>query len=138
METQQKTCKQRVRAELRREIDSYLNPMFRAYQEGKEEECEAGNFCEHGLSFDYVPAGTFDGQKEGYFTYQISYGGPSDEFRFYTDASFSLHRVEYWFMDWFDWARIILKSKDLELLEEVFDFFKECGSVENEFKKAQE
>jgi len=138
METKQMTCKQKVKAELRREIDSYLRPMFRAYQEGKEEECEAGNFCEHGLSFDYVTAGTFEGQKEGYFRYQISWGGPSDEFRFYTDAGFCLHRVEYWFLDWFDGSRIILKDSDLELLGEIFDHFKDCGTVEHVFNQAQE
>jgi len=130
------TCNQRIRAELRREIDSFLDPMFRAYQEGKEDECEEGNFCEHGLSFDYVPASTFDGQKEGYFRYQISWGGPSDEFHFFTDASFSLHRVEYCFMDWFDGAKIILQGKDLELLEEIFGHFKDCGTVEHVFNQA--
>ena len=58
-------------------------------------------FHEYGLSFDYVEADTFDNQPKGYHRFQISWGGPSDELRFY-----SLDRVEYWYMDWFDGAYI--------------------------------
>jgi len=137
METKQKTCRQRVRAELRKEIDR-LKSLFESYQRGEETTADGESFHEHGLSFDYVSAGTFEGQKEGYFRYQISYGGPSDEFRFYTDAGFSLHRVEYRFMDWFDGAKVILYGKDLELLEQIFDHFKDCGTVEHVFNQAQE
>ena len=131
------TCKQKVRTELRKEIDA-LRPLFESYQRGEETTADGESFHEHGLSFDFVSAGTFDGQKEGYFRYQISWGGPSDEFRFYTDAEFSLHRVEYWFLDWFDGAKVILKGKDLELLEQIFDHFKDCGTVEHVFNQAQD
>ncbi len=137
METKQLTCKDKVRAELRKEIDIYLRPLFESYQRGEETTPDGQSFYEHGLGFDYVSAGTFDGQKEGYFRYQISYGGPSDEFRFYTDAGLSLHRVEYCFMDWFDGANVVLKGKNFELLEEIFNHFKDCGTVEHEFNKAQ-
>ena len=138
METKQMTCKEKVREELRREIDIYLRPLFESYQRGEEAMPDGQSFYEHGLGFDYVSANTFEGQKAGYFRYQISYGGPSDEFRFYTDAGFSLHRVEYWFLDWFDGANVVLKGKNFELLEEIFNHFKECGTVEHEFNKSQE
>lgn len=39
-------------------------------------------FDEYALSFDYVEPDTFDDQDRGYFRYQISYGGPSEEVRF--------------------------------------------------------
>ena len=59
-----------------------------------------------GLSFDYVEANTFDDQKEGYWRWQFSWGGPSDELRAYVNRDDSMHRLEYWFMDWFDGAKV--------------------------------
>ena len=97
-----------------------------------------GTFHEYGLSFDYVPEGTFGVQKEAYFRYQLSWGGPSDEFRFFVNPSFKPYRIEYWFLDWFDGANVVLEGKDEELLEEIFDFFKEIGSVEAEYEKTGE
>ena len=44
---------------------------------------DLGNIFEYGLSFDYVTPGTFKSQVGGYFRYQLSWGGPSDEIRFY-------------------------------------------------------
>ena len=54
----------------------------------------------YGLSFDYVEPATFPDQTEGYFRYQLSWGAPANEIRFYSDRS------EYWFMDWYDSASI--------------------------------
>jgi hypothetical protein len=53
------------------------------------------DFHSYGLSFDFVEAGTFGDQKEGYYCYQLSWGGPSDEIRFYHNKS-----IEYVFLDW--------------------------------------
>jgi len=55
-------------------------------------------FHEYGLSFDFVESDTFDDQTEPYWRYQLSWGGPSDEIRFFAG------RTEYWFLDWFDGA----------------------------------
>jgi len=57
---------------------------------------DRGSFYDYGLSFDFVEAGTFEDQPEGYYRYQFSYGGPSDEMRFHPDGT-----IEYVFMDWF-------------------------------------
>jgi len=95
-----------------------------------------GNLYEYGLSFDYVEVGTFNGQCEGYFRYQLSWGGPSDEFRFYTGFDKVPYRVEYWFMDWFDGAHRQLSGEDRDLLVELFDWFAECGTVEAEYQRA--
>jgi hypothetical protein len=131
------TCKDRVREELEGRL-SDLRRLWKAYQEGDEEVEDLGSFPDYGLCFDYVPQGTFRDQEEGYFRYQISWGGPSDEFRFYVNLDFSVHRIEYWFLDWFDGASITLSGKDKSFMTEVFDFFNEIGSVENEFRRAQE
>jgi hypothetical protein len=77
-----------------------------------EENDEIGTLANYALGFDYVVADTFSDQPEGYFRYQISWGGPSDEFRFFVNPDLSRHRIEYWFLDWFDGAHRIC-SNDL-------------------------
>ena len=57
---------------------------------------DAGLFADYGLGFDYVELGTFEDQEEDYFRFQLSWGGPSDEIRFYEDGT-----MEYIFLDWF-------------------------------------
>ena len=74
---------------------------------------DLGNLNEYGLSFDYVEPDTFPDQREGFFRYQMSWGGPSDEFRFYVNPDGSMHRAEYWFMDWFDGAHRNVTDNDL-------------------------
>ena len=59
-----------------------------------------------GLSFDYVKPHTFNDQVEGYWRWQFSWGGPSDELRGYINEHDEIHRLEYWYMDWFDGASI--------------------------------
>jgi len=133
-----KSCKQRVRQELR-DRTADLRKLFSAYQKGNEEEAEdLGTFPEYGLSFDYVAPNTFDDQKRGYFRYQLSWGGPADEFRFYCDENFQPVEIEYWFLDWFDGASIDLSGEDYQLLEEIFQDFKDTGLVETEYAKARE
>ena len=84
---------------------SDLRRLWERYVSGKEQDDDLGRLAEYGLCFDYVAPNTFDGQREGYFRYQISWGrSPSDEFRFFVNADRSCHRIEYWFMDWFDGA----------------------------------
>lgn len=94
------------------------------------------SFTEYGLAFDYVPADTFSDQEVGYFRYQISYGGPSEEIRFYTDPAFKLERAEFWYMDWFDGASVIVT--DWPGVSELWDEFAETGTAEHVFKQAIE
>ncbi len=61
-----------------------------------------------GLCFDYVDPDTFTNQKEGYWRWQLSWGGPGDEFRIYINPDKSVHRIEYWYMDWYDGAKVTL------------------------------
>ena len=61
-----------------------------------------------GLCFDYVDPNTFNDQKEGYWRWQLSWGGPSDEFRIFVNPDKSVHRIEYWYLDWFDGAHVTL------------------------------
>jgi hypothetical protein len=61
------------------------------------------------LGFDWVEPNTFTDQREGYWRWQFSWGGPSDELRGYINwvpqsRPGALHRLEYWYLDWGDGA----------------------------------
>ena len=131
----QPTCEQRVRPALDRTLES-LQSLWALYQEDCEAYNDDGNLATYHLSFDYVPEGTFDDQEEGYFRYQLSWGGPSDEFRFFVGPGFHPPRVEYWFLDWFDGASRRLHGAERELLEDIFQWFKDCGSVTHAYEEA--
>jgi len=64
------------------------------------------------LGFDYIEPHTFDNQPEGYWRWQFSWGGPSDELRGFVNEHGELHRVEYWYMDWFDGASLDVTNYD--------------------------
>lgn len=133
----QPTCAQRIEAEMQSTL-SDLRKLWEAYKDGDEDRYadDLGTFFEYGLSFDYVAPNTFDDQPEGYFRYQISWGGPSDEFRFYVNPDLSCHYIEYWFMDWFDGAHRELRNEDKELMLEIYQFFDDVGSTQAEYDKA--
>jgi hypothetical protein len=73
--------------------------------------------------FDYVPKGTFEGQRRGYFRYQIRYGGPSEEFRFFVDETLDITRAEFWYLNGFDGASVRVTGRDLETWREIWDDF---------------
>jgi len=77
---------------------------------------------EYGLSMDYVEPGTFDDQREGYFRWQLSWGGPSDEFRLYDNND-----LEYWFLDWFDGDCIELAHEDYNLIFGLLEEFRDMS-----------
>ena len=139
-----KSCKERWAAHKDSRCRD-LRRLWRAYQEG--EDCayakrvsqDIGEFHEYGLCFDYVPPGTFNDQREGYWRYQISWGGPSEEFRFYSSSPRHFpYRITFVFLDWFDGYERKLMGDDEKLLNEIWGWFEEVGSTENEFEKAME
>lgn len=69
---------------------------------------------EYPLSFDYVEADTF-GDHDAYHRYQMSWGGPQDEIRFYQpfNATFNEGKVVYAFLDWYDEAEIDIKAEPI-------------------------
>jgi len=68
------------------------------------------NYTE-GLCFDYVEPNIRYNQLEGYWRWQLSWGGPSDEFRIYINPDKSVHRIEYWYLDWYDGAHVTLSPE---------------------------
>ena len=83
----------------------------------------------YGLSFDYVAPHTFTDQTEGYYRWQLSWGGPSDEFRIYVDEMTRPDRVEYWFIDWFDGAKVEIKRGAYSFLDAAINYFFEYEPV---------
>lgn len=133
------TCAERVERNLESRIED-LRKLWTAYQDGDEDRHadELGSFFEYGLCLDFVAPGTCDDQREGYFRYQLSWGGPSDEFRFFTNPDLTCHRVEYWFLDWFDGASLTLTGQDEGLLLDIWEFFREAGSADFVFAQSRE
>ncbi len=128
----QKTCQERVQEHFESRIDD-LEILFKNYQEGKEEADEdLGKFYDYGLCFDYVPA---DDKGSGFFRYQLSTGGPGDEFRFFVDLDYEVYKIEYWVLDWYDGAHVLLTGKSFDFMREIYDFFNEIGSCKVEFEK---
>ena len=118
----QPTCQERIDEELVASLDD-LRLLWGAFQTNEEYVDDLGSFLEYHLSFDYVDSGN-------YWRYQISWGGPASEYRFYYNSEDPekdrITRVEYWFYNWFDSACRVITGKDKELLLEVFNFHR-CG-----------
>lgn len=97
-----------------------------------------GSLNEYGLSFDYCyPAKG----NPGYFRYQLSWGGPSDEFRIYADKrseyTWVIWKVEYWFLDWFDSAKRVLHGEDEKFMKNLLTgFFMEAGTFDHIYDEA--
>ncbi len=121
------TCESRIDDHLADRLCD-LRRLWTAWCEGNATD-DGESFAEYGLSFDYVAPETFTDQREAYFRYQLSWGGPSDEFRFFVNPDLSCHSVEYWFLDWFDGAHRVLSGEDEKLLLAIWQWFRDCGAA---------
>lgn len=86
------TCQQRIN----QEWTNLRKDLAKIVKKGDYEELN-----HYALCLDLIEAGTYEDQREDYIRLQFSYGGPSDELRFYKNGD-----IEYWFLDWFDGASI--------------------------------
>lgn len=107
--TIQQTAAERVRGAYRSRTDD-----IRAIVNGEAGDDLPQDIAEYGLSIDRVEAGTFEGQRAPYTRYQISFGGPSEEYRVYDNGD-----VEFWFKDWFDGASVPVTGNDADLIREI-------------------
>ena len=104
---------------------------LREFQNSEELENSEGIYLgEYALCFDFVEPNTFDDQPYGYWRYQISWGGPSEEIRFNTEFDEDstdrftkdvITNVEYAYLDWFDGATITLENDDKDLAMWVYE-----------------
>ncbi len=129
-------CKERIREHYRGRIET-IRRLWALYGQDCEAQDENGEmWTEYGLSLDYVVPGTFRDQRRGYLRFQLSWGGPSDEFRFYMDERQEPTRIEYWFLDWFDGAHIVVSGRDRALMEEIFADWQDCETVSAKIAEA--
>ena len=97
----------------RNKFDEFLSD---EYQELNQYEDFFDYVNQSGLCFDRVEAGTFKDQRAGYWRWQLSWGGPSEEFRLFDNGD-----LEYWYLDWFDGASVQVKD---EIFENIMANFK--------------
>ena len=145
METQQRSCADKVQENFKDREKDFVQAKefydkYEAATEGEQIALEAFNedvggydtffdyINNYGLGFDYVEKGTFTDQKRGYFRYQLSWGGPSDEFRIYVDYDEQITHIDYWFLDWGDGASVRIPEDSISY--EVCEQFTELSVAE--------
>lgn len=97
-------------------LDREMRESYAITMEFIRENIGTDEMVEYPLCFDLKK--DFDTQ-ENYVQYQMSWGGPSDEFRIYAD------RIEYWYLDWFTGASLIVPKSDEGLVREVAERYVE-------------
>ena len=126
-------CENRIDKELEKEI-AELERMYYAEDDETQDE-----FSSHALCFDFVAPNTFEDQDRGYHRWQLSWGGPSDEFRFYTNDEDGLENefdyVEYVFMDWFDGAERKCTEKKHSVIFDIAENYLGLTFVKNYSKR---
>ncbi len=99
------------------------------------EKAQLGPFNEYGLCCDYVAPGTFKADYEGYFRYQIAYGGPTEEFRFYYSTGGNKpYRIEFVYLNW--GTGIGLDVTGEEWAQWLWDQFYDTETIKTEEEKA--
>ena len=109
---EEKKCKDLVKSS----FNSRMEDIRTLYKAEEQTTKELGSLNEYGLSMDFVEAGTFKDQRAPYYRYQLSYGGPSEEFRIYLNGE-----VEFWYLDWFDGACIEVNGEDADIIKDIID-----------------
>lgn len=102
--------------------------MFSGFLQDDIREQYIERFIQYGLSFDYVELDK--DTEQDYFRYQLSYGGPSDEIRFYDNGA-----IEYVFLDWF--CGIGFNVTNDGVFKQVRDWFKELDVLNFEQKRSE-
>ena len=109
-QTKQKTCAELISARYSDRVNQFSELEDQCCNETLGHENYgywSERFNESILAFDFVEANTFDNQPDGYYRLQLSWGGPSDEVRYYTKAEHErFYKITYPYMDWFDGAEI--------------------------------
>ena len=92
------TCKDRIEAHK----DSRMEDL-KEFKNTPDILGDGSNFYDYALSWDFVEPHTYEDQPIGYFRYQISSGGPSEELWYYLNRSqTAVKSVKFWLLDWFD------------------------------------
>jgi len=79
---------------------------------------------ELGLGWTYVEPDTYADQPLGYFLWELSWGGPADQFLFYHNGK-RVWKIQYVVLDWDYREEVELTGKWFELLATVFNIILE-------------
>lgn len=107
----QLTCKEGVQEAMYSRLKD-IETLYTAEEQYTE---ELGSLYEYGLCIDYVEPGTWKNQVKGFTRYQLSFGGPQEEFRIYDNSE----RAEFWFLDWFDGAMSVVPNRYVPMIREI-------------------
>jgi hypothetical protein len=80
------------------------------------------------LGFDFVPVDTFKDQERGYWRLQMSWGGPSDEFRIYVNPENKIEYIDYHYLDWFDGASVRVRH---DIVYDICSIFVDCSETKD-------
>jgi hypothetical protein len=122
-----KAFKQRAKDYMKSRIEDFK--YFMGLDDLETSDDEHGSFYNYGLSIDYQEP---EGRKRGYFRYQLSWGGQSDEIRFYFDGHVC-DKIEYVFLDWGTGAGFDVTNE--EWAKWLWDWFDGCDSPNYEREK---
>jgi len=115
-----KPCKERIKPACRRRL-AHIRRLYVAEATGEELPLEfvedyGRSLAEYGAGIWLVEAGTWPDQREDYVRYQLTHGGPSEEFRVYRNKD-----VEFWLSDWYDAAKVDVVGEDAELVLKIVE-----------------
>lgn len=130
------TCEERVDQHLKERIVD-LRRLWKTYEKGIEKVPNLGTLPEYGLAFEFIVSDLKRGSGISYFRYQLSCGGPSDEFRFFAmhdGRAWKAVRIEYWF----DRAKRVLRGTRLEFMRTLFAWFDEGSITRRVYREATE
>jgi len=85
--------------------------------------------AENTLDFSFVEPNTFKDQKDGYWRLQFSWGGPSDEIRYYkadNSNKATYDQITYVYMNWFDGAEIQVHA---DIWHKIFSDYYETDAI---------
>ena len=109
---------EKIKDEAIRHYESRHEDIFKFMNNFDNEEIQE-EFRDYGLSIDVIEPLTFEEQEEPFIRYQISWGGPSEEFRKFDD------RIEFCYLDWF--VGYSLDVSEDETINQLFDYFESIG-----------
>lgn len=115
--TEKQSIEERAREHLYSRAEDIKSIMQRQQSEDPEIADQAyEDFYQYGLGFDYVDPFTFDDQRAGYWRWQISWGGPSEEFRIYVNQDEEVKAIDFTFLDWGEGHTITLNPNHYDAI----------------------
>lgn len=127
--------KQRINRLFKTRINDITILLNKWKRNPEEIDTDLGNLNEYGSGFYYDYD---DDEGAGYFLYLLSWGGPADGFKFYTDPDYNIYKIVYYMQDWNEYGEIPLTGPNLKLMKSFwYDFITSEGAayVHKKYKK---